>query len=257
MATTNERLTSEDRREQILAAASAVFGERGFAGGTTDAIANTAGVSQAYVVRLFGTKQDLFVAVMERACGRVMETFRTAIAGFNGHESIEERLDALGRAYVALIADRGILLSLMHAFTLGHDPRIGPLIRERYLEIYRIARDEAGLGPEVSSHFLATGMLINTGIAMRMPDIAASDEDARELLGCMWGEVTDQMIALTAGVTVWIAAVAAAVVLVAVAAFRAPSELRVSRVPWSTLLFASGLGAPWGGAGCVVSLESF
>lgn len=49
------------------------------------------------------------------------------------------------------------------------------------------------------------------------------------------------VIALTAGVTVWIAAVAAAVVLVAVAAFRAPSELRVSRVPWSTLLFAAGL----------------
>lgn len=49
------------------------------------------------------------------------------------------------------------------------------------------------------------------------------------------------VIALTAGVTVWIAAIAAAVVLVAVAAFRAPSELRVSRVPWSTLLFAAGL----------------
>ena len=49
------------------------------------------------------------------------------------------------------------------------------------------------------------------------------------------------VVALTAGVTVWIAAVAAAVVLVAVAAFRAPSELRVSRVPWSTLLFAAGL----------------
>lgn len=49
------------------------------------------------------------------------------------------------------------------------------------------------------------------------------------------------VIALTVGVTVWIAAVAAAVVLVAVAAFRAPSELRISRVPWSTLLFAAGL----------------
>lgn len=49
------------------------------------------------------------------------------------------------------------------------------------------------------------------------------------------------VIALTAGVTVWIAAVAAAGVLVAVAAFRAPSELRISRVPWSTLLFAAGL----------------
>ncbi len=49
------------------------------------------------------------------------------------------------------------------------------------------------------------------------------------------------VVALTAGVTVWIAAVAAALVLVVVAAVRSPSELRPSRVPWSTLLFAAGL----------------
>ncbi|MEN0103285.1 MAG: SLC13 family permease [Curtobacterium sp.] len=49
------------------------------------------------------------------------------------------------------------------------------------------------------------------------------------------------VVALTAGVTVWIAALAAAVVLVVVAAFRAPGELRPSRVPWSTLVFAAGL----------------
>ncbi|PZF53360.1 arsenic transporter [Curtobacterium sp. MCSS17_008] len=49
------------------------------------------------------------------------------------------------------------------------------------------------------------------------------------------------VVALTAGVTVWIAALAAAGFLVVVAAFRAPSELRPSRVPWSTLVFAAGL----------------
>lgn len=49
------------------------------------------------------------------------------------------------------------------------------------------------------------------------------------------------VIALTVGVTVWIAALAAAAALVVVAAFRAPSELRPSRVPWSTLVFAAGL----------------
>ncbi|WP_062202680.1 TetR/AcrR family transcriptional regulator [Demequina salsinemoris] len=197
MSATNERLTSEDRREQILAAASDVFGERGFAGGTTDAIAKVAGVSQAYVVRMFGSKQELFIAATERACERVIDTFRAAIAELDGEETVVERLAALGRSYVDLIADRGTLLTMMHAFTLGHDPRVGPLIRERYLDIYRFARDEAGLGPEVASHFLATGMLINTGMAMRLPDIADSDDDARELLGCLWGDSTDALVAMT------------------------------------------------------------
>uniref|UniRef100_A0A942YDT7 Arsenic transporter n=1 Tax=Neobacillus citreus TaxID=2833578 RepID=A0A942YDT7_9BACI len=49
------------------------------------------------------------------------------------------------------------------------------------------------------------------------------------------------VVALTAGAPVWVAALLAAAVLVVVAAFRAPSELRPARVPWSTLLFASGL----------------
>lgn len=199
-AETERRSSSENRREQILASATAVFGERGLAGGTTDAVAHGAGVSQAYVVRMFGSKQELFVAVTERACARVMETFRAAIATLPADAPIPQRLEVLGRAYVGLIADRGILLTLMHAFTLGHDPRIGPIIRERYLEIYRIARDEAGLGPEQASHFLATGMLINTGMGMRMFDVAESDADARELLGCMWGDEADEAIALMASV---------------------------------------------------------
>ncbi len=199
MSATNERLTSEDRREQILDAATDVFGERGFSGGTTDAIAQAAGVSQAYVVRMFGSKQELFIAATLRSCGRIVDTFRDAIAHFPADASVEQRLDALGRAYIELIANRGILLTTMHAFALGHDPRIGPLIRERFLKIYRVARDEAGLGPEVASHFLATGMLINTGMAMRMPDIASENADARELLGCIWGDATDQAISLTSG----------------------------------------------------------
>ncbi|PYY32049.1 MULTISPECIES: SLC13 family permease [unclassified Curtobacterium] len=49
------------------------------------------------------------------------------------------------------------------------------------------------------------------------------------------------VVALTAGVEVWVAAVVAAVLLVVVAAFRAPPGLRPSRVPWSTLVFAAGL----------------
>ena len=49
------------------------------------------------------------------------------------------------------------------------------------------------------------------------------------------------VVALTAGVEVWVAALVAAALLVVVAAFRAPGELRPSRVPWSTLVFAAGL----------------
>ena len=40
-----QRLPAAERREQMLNAASIVFGERGYAGTTTDAVAKAAGVS--------------------------------------------------------------------------------------------------------------------------------------------------------------------------------------------------------------------
>lgn len=188
------RLTSGDRREQILEAASVVFAERGYAGGTTDAVAKQAGISQAYVVRMFGSKEQLFVEVANRASDRVAGGFRTAIAAFDGTESDLDKQAILGRVYSDLVADRGILLVLMHLFTLGHDSTFGPISRNCFLNIYRIARDEAGLGPAVATEFVARGMLMNTILAMRIPDVLDQEPDAAELLLNCAGETTGSLI---------------------------------------------------------------
>ena len=91
------RLSSDDRREQILDAATAVFGERGYVGGTTDAIARAAGISQAYVVRMFGSKEDLFAEVCARAGQRVADAFRASIAQFAPDATLEESCACWGR----------------------------------------------------------------------------------------------------------------------------------------------------------------
>lgn len=184
----SSRLTSEDRREQILTAASAVFGERGYAGGTTDAVARAAGISQAYVVRMFGSKEELFAAVGKRAGERVAAGFREAIAGFGGSETPLEKQAALGAAYADLVADRGMLLSLLHFFMQGHDATLGPIARACFLDIYRIVRDEAGLTPQETNDFFARGMLMNTLLAMHMPEFGGADPDAMELMSCNFGD---------------------------------------------------------------------
>lgn len=56
---------SGDTRADILAAARAAFGERGFEGATVRDIAARAGVDPALVHHYFGSKQQLFVAAME------------------------------------------------------------------------------------------------------------------------------------------------------------------------------------------------
>lgn len=176
------RMRAEDRRELVLTAATAVFGERGYVGTTTDAVARAANVSQPYVVRMFGTKEALFLAVLERALERLLAAFRGAIAE-NSASLREEIHQRLGAAYGDLITDRGLLLSLMHAFVLGSDPEIGRAARRGFLEVYRLLRHEADFTAQEAQVFLGSGMLLNTLIGLRMAD-DFDDPDVRELIEC-------------------------------------------------------------------------
>jgi AcrR family transcriptional regulator len=172
-------MKAEDRRELVLVAATVVFGDYGYVGATTDRVAKAAGVSQPYVVRMFGTKEQLFLEVLRRALDRLLATFRGVLADPRPDVDVHHRL---GVAYVELLDDRGLLLSLMHAFVLGSDPVIGPYAREGYLEVYALLREEAGFDAGQAREFLAGGMLINTVVGLRMSDEYETNPAARELL---------------------------------------------------------------------------
>jgi TetR/AcrR family transcriptional regulator len=174
------RMAAGERRELVLAAAAGVFGERGYVGATTDAVAKASGVSQPYVVRMFGTKAALFQAVLERSLDRLIASFREEIAQNKGSD--EDLHMCIGRRYVELLADRGLLLSLMQAFMLGADPEIGPTARAGFLRVYRLLRDEAEFSPEEASQFLSGGMMINTLVGLRMGADFDTDPDVREML---------------------------------------------------------------------------
>jgi AcrR family transcriptional regulator len=180
-------MKAEDRRELILAAATAVFGDYGYVGATTDQVARAAEVSQPYVVRMFGTKEKLFVAVLDRALEKLLATFRAALA----ESSDVPAHRRLGLAYVGLLRERGLLLSLMHAFVLGTDPVIGHEARCGFLRVYAYIRDEAGFSPDEAQAFLAGGMLANTMIGLRMTDEYDKDELASELLQIAFPEKLD------------------------------------------------------------------
>src|ERR671937_1959205 len=96
MAIAPKRKSAEERREAVLDAALEEFAERGLDGASTEAIAARAGISQPYVFRLFGTKKDLFKAVVSRCFRETLELFQRAAEGKRG----EEELDAMGYAYV-------------------------------------------------------------------------------------------------------------------------------------------------------------
>lgn len=112
------------------------------------------------------------------------EALRAVIAGRDGAEEIEPRL---GEAYVRLAEDRGSLVTLLHLFTLGPDPTIGPVARQGFMSIYTILRDEAGLSEARATAFLANGMLVSTLLGLRLP-VSADNATVTELLQATFRE---------------------------------------------------------------------
>lgn len=156
----------------MLIAASNVFGNLGYAGATTDAIAKAAGVSQAYVVRTFGSKENLFAEASERAINLIKDTFIRAAQKTKGADAKA----SMGHAYIELMADRSNLLIVMHLFTMGQHPRFGPIARTGFLEIYHVINNALNMGTEAAKDFLALGMLINVLLGIRLTEVSSAGE---------------------------------------------------------------------------------
>jgi TetR/AcrR family transcriptional regulator len=189
------RMRAEDRRELVLVAATAVFGERGYFGATTDGVAKAAGVSQPYVVRMFGTKEALFLAVLDRALTRLMTSF-TAVVDEHPEAPDDELHSLIAAAYGDLLSDRGLLLSLMHAFVLGSDPVIGRAAREGFREVYEFLRERGRFSADEANEFLASGMLINTLVGLRMAD-EIDDPRVKELIQCAAPSKAEVLVTLS------------------------------------------------------------
>jgi AcrR family transcriptional regulator len=162
------RLSAEERRDEVLRAATAEFALGGYAGTSTESIAARAGISQPYLFRLFGTKRDLFIATMAEMHARIERAFRSAAAGLQGLEA----MGAMGEAYHELLSERDLLLVQLHAFAAaGSDPVIGRASREGMRRLWVVTEELTGLPDEAIRTFFAQGMLLNVLAAIDAPSI--------------------------------------------------------------------------------------
>jgi AcrR family transcriptional regulator len=150
---TAQRKSAEERREAVLEAALEEFAARGLDGASTEAIAAKAGISQPYVFRLFGTKKDLFKAVVSRCFRQTLERFQRAAEGKRG----EEALEAMGKAYAdELLPDRTFLRSQMQAYAACEDDEIREVVRHGYGDLVAYAERVSGLPPHEIGRFFST-----------------------------------------------------------------------------------------------------
>ena len=162
--------TADERREDLLVAAQRVFAARGYHGTPTTEIAKAAGISQAYLFRLFPTKLELFVACVQRCFEHTAEVFTLAAA--EARERGDDVLMAMGEAYGALLHDRDQLLLQMQAYAAAEEPAVRNATRTGYRRLVELAQreDPTADGDRIQSWF-AHGMLMNVLAAMSVGEL--------------------------------------------------------------------------------------
>jgi AcrR family transcriptional regulator len=170
---TTTRLTKEERRREIVEAATREFAVGGLHGTPVTTIAERVGVSQPYLFQLFGTKKELFIAAVRRAFERTVAAFRSAAAEAGDDADTEAVLLAMGLAYHRLLDDRTLLLMQMQAYAAGDDPEVRDAVREEFLRLVRFVQSASGASDEAVRGWLAFGMLMNVAAAMDLSEVDA------------------------------------------------------------------------------------
>jgi AcrR family transcriptional regulator len=169
--------TAEERREDVLRAAMKVVGERGLYGTPTTEIARVAGISQAYLFRLFPTKTELFVAVVVRSYERVYDTMAAAIA--ESRRDGRPPMQAMGEAYNELLRDPEVLLTQLQGQAAAGEPAVREALRQGFKDLLELVERETGAPAEEIQGFFAHGMLCNVMAAM---DIEGLEEHWAQVL---------------------------------------------------------------------------
>ena len=151
----------------------------GFAA-TTEQVARAAGVSQPYVIRLFGGKRELMLAVLERAVDRVLATF----AEVPGGAGADHRLAV---AYGGLLDDRDLLLVLLQGFVASGDEEVGRITRRALAAAHHSYVEATGNDGEPARKFLASGLLMTILTAVHAREHRGEDAAVDAMVDCAFG----------------------------------------------------------------------
>jgi AcrR family transcriptional regulator len=98
------------REQQLLELAEQLFAERGYAGASMDELARRAGVTKPVVYELFGNKEGLFGACVDRSIERLSTEIAAAV---HAEDEPEARVRAGGLAFIRFAAGNRVAFDLM------------------------------------------------------------------------------------------------------------------------------------------------
>ena len=139
-----QRLEPDARREQILACALELFGERPYPAVSTAEVAEAAGVTRGLLHHYFGTKRGLYVEVVRQMLIVPRMTLPEDVG-----DTVDERIDACVDWLLDLVAQHGkSFVAVSGAEGVADDPEIEQLLAEADDKAARRMLTLIGLDPE-------------------------------------------------------------------------------------------------------------
>jgi AcrR family transcriptional regulator len=178
---------SGEHRREVLDAARRTFLDRGYHGASIDAIALAAGFTKGVVYSQFGSKDDLFLALLAERIEQRRDTSAQLAEGLTGADGFV----AVVRDAIGVTAESLAWQTLLLEFR-AHAAR-HPATLARYAELHEQAItgtteilagifERAGTPPPLPPHQLAvTFLAIGTGLAAEL--LTAPDLDTRAIAG--------------------------------------------------------------------------
>lgn len=178
------RMDARERREQILSCAMRLFEERGYSQVSTSQIAEAAGVGRPLIHHYFGTKRELYLAVVQRL-SYVPSVAVTAIP----QGTLEQRVAAsIDRWLDVAWRHRNMWLSTITTDGPGNDPEIRAILAQadgvaadRMIQALAL-EDVAAADSRLKSMILAYGGLAKAASRQWLIDGELDREDMRMLL---------------------------------------------------------------------------
>ncbi|GAA4983673.1 TetR/AcrR family transcriptional regulator [Kineococcus glutinatus] len=173
MPTTSSRSTAQAQRSRVTASAVRVFARTGYHATPVTDVATEAGISPAYVFRLFPGKLAVFVAAVEHCYGRVLEALQEGADRAAGAGAAEV-LAAMGDAYAELIADRDLMMLQVHAQSAADVPEVGEAVRRGLAAIVALAKERSGADDAAVQRFIAYGQLCHLIVTTGLDEVDAA-----------------------------------------------------------------------------------
>ncbi|GAC1332017.1 MAG: TetR/AcrR family transcriptional regulator [Mycobacteriales bacterium] len=165
-ATRRVRMTSKQRREQLITVARGLFARRGYDATSIEEIAAKAGVSKPVVYEHFGGKEGIYAVVVDREMSQLLERIEGALSGGHPRELVEQAALAL-LDYIERESD-GFRILLQNSPVASASGTFASLISDIATQVEHILGREfkaRGLDPKLAGLYsqALVGMVALTG----------------------------------------------------------------------------------------------